>query len=258
MLVKMELLFLRAFKLMRLLAHLFRGYIKVRWGGRGLSPEQAQSEVLAWSKTTLDVLGVEVKVFGDMAHTGPLLLVSNHISWLDILLFLSLRPVRFVSKAEVESLPIVGHYAHACRTLFIQRTIKRDALKLVQVMSEALSMGDMVAIFPEGTTTTGVEVLPFHANLFESVMASHAAIQAAGVLYVSSANHLPITTPSFTGSDTLVGSIWRILGLKGFEAWVQWGAVEESQGSDRRALAKKSWSQVQHLHALLRAKALPA
>lgn len=258
MLVKMELLFLRAFKLMRLLAHLFRGYIKVRWGWRGLSPEQAQSEVLAWSKTTLDVLGVEVKVFGDMAHTGPLLLVSNHISWLDILLFLSLRPVRFVSKAEVESWPIVGHYAHACRTLFIQRTIKRDALKLVQVMSEALSMGDMVAIFPEGTTTTGVEVLPFHANLFESVMASHAAIQAAGVLYVSSANHLPITTPSFTGSDTLVGSIWRILGLKGFEAWVQWGAVEESQGSDRRALAKKSWSQVQHLHALLRAKALPA
>ena len=258
MLVKMELLFLRAFKLMRLLAHLFRGYIKVRWGWRGLRPEQAQSEVLAWSKTTLDVLGVEVKVFGDMAHTGPLLLVSNHISWLDILLFLSLRPVRFVSKAEVESWPIVGHYAHACRTLFIQRTIKRDALKLVQVMSEALSMGDMVAIFPEGTTTTGVEVLPFHANLFESVMASHAAIQAAGVLYVSSANHLPITTPSFTGSDTLVGSIWRILGLKGFEAWVQWGAVEESQGSDRRALAKKSWSQVQHLHALLRAKALPA
>ena len=258
MLVKMELLFLRAFKLMRLLAHLFRGYIKVRWGWRGLSPEQAQSEVLAWSKTTLDVLGVEVRVFGDMAHTGPLLLVSNHISWLDILLFLSLRPVRFVSKAEVESWPIVGHYAHACRTLFIQRTIKRDALKLVQVMSEALSMGDMVAIFPEGTTTTGVEVLPFHANLFESVMASHAAIQAAGVLYVSSANHLPITTPSFTGSDTLVGSIWRILGLKGFEAWVQWGAVEESQGSDRRALAKKSWSQVQHLHALLRAKALPA
>ena len=258
MLVKMELLFLRAFKLMRLLAHLFRGYIKVRWGWRGLSPEQAQSEVLAWSKTTLDVLGVEVKVFGDMAHTGPLLLVSNHISWLDILLFLSLRPVRFVSKAEVESWPIVGHYAHACRTLFIQRTIKRDALKLVQVMSEALSMGDMVAIFPEGTTTTGVEVLPFHANLFESVKASHAAIQAAGVLYVSSANHLPITTPSFTGSDTLVGSIWRILGLKGFEAWVQWGAVEESQGIDRRVLAKKSWSQVQHLHALLRAKALPA
>jgi hypothetical protein len=77
-------------------------------------------------------------------------------------------------------------------------------------------------------------------------------------LYVSSAEHLPITTPSFTGSDTLVGSIWRILGLKEFEAWVHWGAVEESQGIDRRALAKKSWSHVQQLHAQLRAKALSA
>lgn len=253
------MLFWRAFKLMRLLGHLFSGYIKVRWGWHGLSPEQAQIEVLTWSKTTLNVLGVEVKVYGDMAQAGPLLLVSNHISWLDILLFLSLRPVRFVSKAEVESWPIVGHYAHACRTLFIKRTIKRDALKLVQIMSEALSMGDMVAIFPEGTTTTGVEVLPFHANLFESARASNASIQAASILYVSSSKHEPITTPSFTGSDTLVGSIWRILGLKEFEVWVNWGDVQEPiLGQDRRSLAKQSWSEVQRLHAQLKSQAVSA
>jgi len=252
----MKLQDLRVFKLTRLLIHLLRGYVKVRLRWHELSPEQAQNEVLAWSKATLNVLGIQVKVQGEMGHGGPLLVVSNHISWLDILLLLSLGPIRFVSKSEVHSWPIVGHFAQACRTLFIKRSSHRDALKVVQRMSEALSLGDTLAVFPEGTTTIGAEVLPFHANLFESARACNASIQAASILYVSSSERAPITAPSFTGSDTLVGSIWRILGLREFEAWVIWGNVLASQGQDRRTLANQSWSEVQRLHSQLKTQAL--
>ena len=247
----------RGMKVFLLARHLIKGYIKVRWGWRDLTPLEAQEEVMAWAKGALKIFGLEVKLHGEIAQTGPLLLVSNHVSWLDILLYLSLSPVRFVSKSEVQSWPIVGRFALACRTLFIKRASKRDAKKVVEMMSEALQSGDMVAVFPEGTTSVGDAVLPFHANLFEAALASHASIQVASLLYVSSPTQQRTTTPSFTGQDTLVGSIWRILGLKRFEVWVSVGAVEETMGLERRALAQQSGARVSERHAQLKALTRP-
>ena len=247
----MNLMTWRGIKLIRLLIHLIRGYIQVRWGWQALTPLQAQEAVMAWAQGAMAIFGARIKVTGTMSQGGPLLMVSNHISWLDILLFLSLTPVRFVSKSEVESWPIVGRYAQACRTLFIQRTSKRDARKVVEMMRESLLSGDRVAIFPEGTTTKGEGVLPFHANLFESAVSSHASTQAASILYVNtSAKGAPKldTLPSFTGDDTLVGSIWRILGLQHFEIWVSLGEVHPPGDLDRRALAKKCNLEVVQLH----------
>jgi 1-acyl-sn-glycerol-3-phosphate acyltransferase len=253
----MNLLTWRAIKLIRLLLHLVRGYIKVRWGWRTLTPLQAQEAVMAWAQGALAIFGAQVSVKGSFTQGGPLLLVSNHISWLDILLYLSLTPVRFVSKSEVQSWPIVGRFAGACRTLFIQRASKRDARKVVEMMRESLLRGDRVAVFPEGTTTTGEEVLPFHANLFESAVNANASVQVASILYVSSVSSpspmgpTRITTPSFTGEDTLVGSIWRILGLKHFEIWVSLSEAHAPSGLDRRALAQRSSAEVNQLHAQL-------
>ena len=242
---------------MRLLAHMLRGYVKVRWAWQALTPLQAQDEVMSWAKEALQIFGARVKLDGQLRQSGPLLLVSNHVSWMDILLFLSLGPVRFVSKSEVQSWPVIGHFAQACRTLFIKRTSKRDARMVVQRMSESLEDGDLIAIFPEGTTSVGEGVLPFHANLFESVVASKAQVQAASILYVGGKENSFITTPSFTGEDTLVASIWRILGMSQFDIWVSMGPVHESLGQDRRALATQSWREVQELHSQLRSRAGP-
>jgi 1-acyl-sn-glycerol-3-phosphate acyltransferase len=244
----------RGVKLARLLAHLLRGYVKVRWGWQALTPLQAQEEVMSWAKETLNILGARVKLEGQLRQTGPLLLVSNHVSWMDILLFLSLGPVRFVSKSEVQFWPVIGHFAQACRTLFIQRTSKRDARMVVQRMSESLQKGDLIAIFPEGTTTVGETVLPFHANLFESVVASNAQVQAAGILYVGEDEKTFITATSFTGEDTLVGSIWRILGLRQFDIWVCIGPEHDALGQNRRVLSTQSWHQVQALHSRLKSR----
>lgn len=241
----------RAIKLIRLLLHLMRGYAKVRWAWQGLTPTEAQDEVMKWSKRALEIFGAQVKLIGQLSPDQSVLLVSNHISWLDILLMLSLTPVRFVSKSEVRSWPIIGRFASACRTPFIQRASKRDAKKVVQTMRESLMAGERVAVFPEGTTTKGEEVLPFHANLFESVVATNAKVQALSILYVGQETQLRISTPSFTEDDTLVGSIWRILGLESFEIWVCAGKVQDTDGLERRALAQQSATEVLRCHAHL-------
>lgn len=241
----------RAIKLIRLLLHLVRGYAKVRWAWQGLTPTEAQEEVMKWSKRALEIFGAQVKLIGHLSAEQSVLLVSNHISWLDILLMLSLTPVRFVSKSEVRFWPIIGRFASACRTLFIQRASKRDAKKVVQTMRESLMAGERVAVFPEGTTTKGEEVLPFHANLFESVVVTNAKVQALSILYVAQETQQSISTPSFTGDDTLVGSIWRILGLKSFEIWVCAAKVQDTNGLERRALAKQSAAEVLKGHAHL-------
>jgi 1-acyl-sn-glycerol-3-phosphate acyltransferase len=101
---------------------------------------------------------------GGCAKGGPLLLVSNHVSWLDILVINAVRPARFVSKADVRHWPLVGELITAAGTLYIEREKRRDAMRVVHRMADSLREGDVVAVFPEGTTGSGLDVLPFHAN----------------------------------------------------------------------------------------------
>lgn len=228
----------RLIKVLSLLYLLIDGLIEVTWHWSHLTPLQAQERVMNWAQRACRVLGARVEVEGDMSHVGPLLVVSNHISWLDILVFLSIRPVRFVSKSEVKDWPVVGRYASACRTLFVARSSKKDALRVVHQMVDALNAGDMVAIFPEGTTTQGQEVLPFHANLIQASVATNAPLQAASISYESIQTGQMITEPSYIGEDTLVGSVWVILGLKPFRVRVKWSDVQARGERDRRALAQ--------------------
>jgi 1-acyl-sn-glycerol-3-phosphate acyltransferase len=228
----------RLIKVLSLIYLLIDGLIEVTWYWSHLTPLQAQERVMNWAQRACRVLGARVEVEGDMPYAGPLLVVSNHISWLDILVFLSIRPVRFVSKSEVKNWPVVGRYASACRTLFVARSSKKDALRVVHQMVEALNAGDIVAIFPEGTTTHGHEVLPFHANLMQASVASDAPLQAASISYESLETGRLITEPSYIGDDTLVGSIWIILGLKPFKVRLRWSPLQERGDRDRRALAQ--------------------
>src|SRR5207342_3377123 len=105
------------------------------------------------------------EVRGNMPTRGPMMLVANHISWLDILVLHASRHCRFVSKSDVAHWPLIGRLATAAGTMYIERESRRDALRIVHHMTEALASGDILAVFPEGTTSDGVTLLPFHANL---------------------------------------------------------------------------------------------
>ena len=229
-------------RVLRLLAHAAWGLCVVLVRFPRLSPGQQQARVQAWSLGLLACAGITLQVRGEPARTGPVLLVANHLSWLDIPVMHAARYCRFISKSDVQDWPIVGALATAAGTLYIERASRRDALRMVRSMHDALMAGEVLAVFPEGTTGDGRALLPFHANLLQAAVQADAPVQPVGLRFVDSASGAPTLATSYIGDETRVGSIWRTLTAPPITAVVRFGAPERAAGRDRRA-----WSA--HLHA---------
>jgi 1-acyl-sn-glycerol-3-phosphate acyltransferase len=169
------------------------------------------------------------------------MLVSNHFSWLDIPVLHAARYCRFISKSDVQGWPLIGALATAAGTLYIERSSRRDAMRMVRALHESLEQGEVLAVFPEGTTGNGRELLPFHANLLQAAVSAQAPVQPVGLRFVDQATGATSHVASYVGDETLVGSIWRTLCAPPIEAIVHFGMPEQAQGRDRRVWA-------QHLH----------
>ena len=200
-----------------------------------MDPIARDTAVQVWANTMLSCLGVRVQVRGEVPKTGPVLLVSNHISWLDILVMHAARHCRFISKADIAHWPVVGTLATAGGTLYITRESRRDALRVVHHMADCLRAGDVLAVFPEGTTGDGGTVLPFHANLLQAAISADAPVVPIGLRFTNARTGLPSFAPCYIGNDTLVGSVWRTLCAHDLVAVVKFGDAQHSAGRDRRA-----------------------
>jgi len=132
---------------------------------------------------------------------------------------------------------LIGALATGCDTLFIERTNRRDALRMVRDMTQALQNGDVVAIFPEGTTSDGLTLLPFHANLIQAAIAADAPVQPMAMKFIDRPSGQISLAPCYIGDDTLLGSVWRTLTSDGIEAVVHFGEPQTAQGRERRAWA---------------------
>lgn len=229
-------------RLAAMLGHVFHGMGVVAWRFPRLSPDQQQARVQAWALGLLARAGIALEVHGTPPVQGPVLLVANHLSWLDIPVMHAARYCRFISKSDVKAWPIVGALATAAGTLYIERSSRRDALRVVHRMHEALQAGEVLAVFPEGTTGDGRTLLPFHANLLQAALSADVPVQPVGLRFVDRRTGATSHAPSYVGDETLVGSIWRTLAAPPITAVVNFGTPEHAQGRDRRA-----WSE--HLHA---------
>ena len=228
-------------RLLRMLGHIARGLWIVALRFPALSPDQQHAHVQAWSLQLLARAGIHLRILGTPPVTGPVMLVANHLSWLDIPVMHAARHCRFVSKSDVQGWPIIGALATAAGTLYIERSSRRDALRMVRTMQEALERGEVLAVFPEGTTGDGRAMLPFHANLLQAAVLARAPVQPVGLRFADQATGATSFAPSYIGDETLVGSIWRTLCAPTIEAVVHYGTPERADGRDRRA-----WTQ--HLH----------
>ena len=230
--------FLRAsWRLLRLLGHIAKGLWIVALRFPSLSPDQQHARVQVWSMELLAHAGISLRILGQPPVTGPVMLVANHISWLDIPVMHAARHCRFVSKSDVQGWPLIGTLATAAGTLYIERSSRRDALRMVRTMQEALERGEVLAVFPEGTTGDGRAMLPFHANLLQAAVAADAPVVPVGLRFVDKASGATSFAPSYIGDETLLGSIWRTLSAPAIEAVVTYGEPETSQGRDRREWA---------------------
>jgi 1-acyl-sn-glycerol-3-phosphate acyltransferase len=229
------------------LAHAIAGWYTIVVVFPRLDTQARNEHVQAWARRMLQVLGIELRLHGQAPLHGPLLLAANHISWLDILVMHAARHCRFVSKSEVRGWPLVGTLATGGGTLYIERASRRDAMRVVHQMAASLQDGDIVAVFPEGTTSDGADLLPFHANLIQAAVAVDAPVQPVGLRYLETHTGARGTSAAYIGDDTLLGSVWRLLSGPDVTAVVNYGEPQRADGRDRRAWAADLRRAVQDL-----------
>ena len=176
-----------------------------------------------------------------------MLLVANHISWLDILVIHAAVYCRFVAKSEVRHWPLIGTLATGAGTLYIERDSRRDALRVVHHMADSLKAGDVLAVFPEGTTSDGVSLLPFHGNLVQAAISTQAPVQPVALQFTDAASGATCLTPCYIGDDTLFESVWRTLTGPRITAVVSFGEPQLAGDRDRRRWAQDLRSAVEEL-----------
>ncbi|WP_427913778.1 lysophospholipid acyltransferase family protein [Ramlibacter sp. MMS24-I3-19] len=236
-------------RLLRALVHALVGLSTILFVFPRSDAQERQAHVQAWARGMLRVLGIGLEVRGQPPAQGPMLLVSNHISWLDILVLHAARYCRFVSKSEVRHWPLIGTLATGAGTLYIERASRRDALRVVHQMAASLQAGDVLAVFPEGTTSDGIDLLPFHANLIQAALSANAPALPVALQFVDTATGARSLSPCYIGDDTLVSSLWRTLSGPAITAVVCFGDAQRPEGRDRRAWAAELREAVQALRS---------
>jgi 1-acyl-sn-glycerol-3-phosphate acyltransferase len=236
-----------AWRLGRALVHAVAGLATILVRFPRMSEQQRHARVQAWALKMLTVLGIRLELRGRPPVSGPVLLVANHISWLDILVMHAARHCRFVSKSDVRRWPLIGALATGAGTLYIERESRRDAMRVVHHMAESLKCGDVLAVFPEGTTSNGAALLPFHANLIQAAISAGAPVQPVALSFVDTQTRSVSLAPCYIDDDTLVASVWRTLTAPAITAVVHYGEPQAAQGRDRRTWAGQLRSAVDDL-----------
>lgn len=205
-----------------------------------LSPAQRDIRVRRWSARLMRILRIEVRVTGDWPGTEshPLVLTSNHVSWVDIFVLHSVRPVRFVSKAEVRRWPVFGWLAEKTGTLFLERGSRQQTAAIGEMMKSVLRAGESIGLFPESTTSTGESLLPFHSSMLQAAVGC-----GVPVLPVFLAYRLMDGSPNpyvpYVGEMTFAESFARILKSPPSRVNIRVGPLVSSQGLHRRDLTSQ-------------------
>lgn len=203
----------------------------------------------AWSLNMLHVLGVTLHSEGatpitSSAGTGALI-AANHITFIDIFVINALSPSTFIAKSDVMGWPLIGELARRAGTIFLDRGSRRAAHKTQELMVENLVSGEHIAIFPEGTTSDGLSLLPFHGALFQAAIDAGGAVHCATISYHDSKHQLTVR-PAYIGDLSLAQCLWNIVTTPGLQARVHWESPIQPPHSDRRHLSKHAHRVISH------------
>ena len=224
-------------RLFRVLLHVLKAYALSYIVWPYLDEKGWHNENMRWSGKLLTILGIKLEVTGQ-ARPGAKLVVSNHVSWLDIVAINSVVPSRFVSKAEVANWPLIGRLVTIAGTLYLVRERRRDAMRVLGLMSKAMREdGHTLAVFPEGTTGSGHGVMHFHGNLLQAAIDAEVPIQPV-VLRYSDPEHAISPKAAYIGDTSLAQSLWWVVSAKGLCVHAAILPLQSVVHADRRALAE--------------------
>ena len=235
-----------------LAATLLDCFVRLRLGLLTPGPQGA-IWIHPWCKRILWAIGVEYSVSGPLPdlEAGKLALVSNHLSYLDVLLYSAARPFIMVSKMQVRYWPFFGWLTAQCGTVYVQRSDFKGGQTQThsdvnRLMAEAYRSGLPVLFFPEGTTTEGAQIGEFRRGLFPSLLENEVPLKAAAVRFEFTQPNPGATIAEdvcFIGDASLGPHLLGLIGLKGVKARIQFGD-ETVAGKDAAELAHNSREQV--------------
>lgn len=235
--------FRRLFRMTRLLLHLARGLWWARQRLPAEPPPRTEAEwqtVRRWHRRALELAGIRLRVHGQRVD-GPTLFVSNHISWLDIGVLLTVIDAGFVGKAELKDWPLLGFLIVRGGTIFIRRGARDAAANAAEEIARRLTRGDSAAIFPEGTTTPGGNAMRrFHPRLFEGARRTGARVQPIALVY----DH-PVA--AFVNDESFWTHLWRVLGEPCIHVDAHLLPAIETEGRDRRSIAAEAEAAVSRI-----------
>lgn len=224
-------------RLARAVLHGLHGVLIVLLRFPSLPLAGRRARIAWWSAKMLRMLGGELRVSGRF-KPGAKLIVANHVSWLDIMAVHAVCPeARFVSKADVKGWPLVNRLVSAADTLYIEREKRRDAMRVVHQMADALREGATVAVFPEGTTGPGPGLLPFHANLLQAAVATGTPVQPVVLRFADRFGPFS-EAAQYVGETTLTQSLWKLANSRDLVVHVDVLPPQGTEHADRRALAE--------------------
>lgn len=236
----------RACRLLRLIGHLAHGLATAGVVFPFVGSERELAIIRRWSRGLLRVLNVKVHVSGTPpGGRTPTMLVTNHVSWLDIWVIHATCPVRFVAKSDVRRWPVLGWLVARSGTIFIERTRRHDTGRTNRRIVAVLSRGERVGVFPEGTTTDGTHLRPFHASLFQPALGAGARVVSAAIRYPLSSG-APNLAVAYTGELSLLASLRLILAQPTLRVELTFCGVLEPVGRTRRDLARESHRLIAH------------
>jgi 1-acyl-sn-glycerol-3-phosphate acyltransferase len=204
---------LRVYRHARVSLHVFQGIATTAFVFPLIGLPRRQALIRSWSEHLLRIMHIDARVHGLPSEglPGNMLIVANHVSWLDIFVLNTVQPARFIAKAELRRWPLVGLMISGCGTLFIERERRREAHRVNDHAREVLAAGDTIAIFPEGTTTDGTTLLPFHGSLLQPVIDAQGHLQPIAIRYLHRDGAFN-DAPAYVGDTTFMASFWRVLG----------------------------------------------
>lgn len=175
---------------------------------RSIWLQRAARGVLAASGVRIDVVGP--RPFG----VDGVLVVANHVSWIEVLALSAVQPVRMVAKGEVRDWPGIGAVARTVGTVFVDRTRPHRLPGDVAQVGRALAAGHAVGVFPEGSTWCGAAAGRFRRALFQAAVDTDSPVRPVAItLHTPNGRRCPAA--SFVGDQTLLASVYRVLRLPG-------------------------------------------
>lgn len=206
-----------------------------------------------WAYGIARIWGMKIRISGS-PPSAPFFLVSNHISYTDIILLCATSPAWFISKSEVADWPLIGPLTRVGPTIYINREQRRDVKRMNQLISDLVGNGGAVGFFPEGTTSDGTGLLPFKPSLFQPMVEAGLPVTTAAIVYETPPGTPPASEwIAWVGDTAFAPHAGYLLAQPGFTAHIRFGE-ETVTATDRKQLAAACEAKVKALLSNLKAE----